>query len=122
MKELYLVIGTIDRSLRWVEFFSKYEEAAEFINGILLEACDHYDNAIAEMQYLRLQKGEPQDDDYECHLIDVKNKDMEAWHNHYDTDFYICEISGDLGSFLSKHSEYKPPLDGAPWYKGSDKV
>lgn len=121
MKELYLVIGTIDRALTHIEFFNTYEEAAEFINGILLESCEHYDNNLAIMQDLLLQKGEPQDDDSECHLIDVKEHDMEAWHNHYDVDFYIREVSGTLGFFL-KHSEYNPPLDGAPWYKGSDKV
>lgn len=95
-KALYLVIGTVDRSLRCVEFFPTYEEAADFINRMMLIGRDEYDNAVAEMQHLRIMKGEPQDDDESVHLIDVKAGDMEAWDNNYDLDFYIEEVSTKL--------------------------
>lgn len=98
MNKLYLVIGTVDRALRCVEFFKTYEEAADYINGIMVDASDEHDKAVAIMQHLRLQKGEPQDDDEGVHLIDVKAGDTEAWDNNYDLDFYISEVSDKISS------------------------
>lgn len=102
MSKIYLVIGTVDRSLRTLEFFKSYEKAADYVNGLLLESSDLHDNEAAIAQDILLKNGYSQDEDSECHLIDKSQYDMEAWDNNYDTDFYISEVSAEIESLMSE--------------------